>query len=142
MSLVFGRDLEIADWASKELGSNFLGFVIAIGLQDRQGNLVGAAILHNWSHNDIELSVVGKMTKQLLIATAWVAFTKVGRITVRVPRNSKRILEAAVKYGFKYEGCVRRLYGPFKRHDGMIFGLMKSEASRWIKGLDQVQMVA
>ncbi|MBX2989446.1 MAG: GNAT family N-acetyltransferase [Bdellovibrionaceae bacterium] len=137
MSLLFGRDAEVSAWAALKLNSNFLGFTIGIGLVEN-GELVGAAILHNWSHNDIELSIVGRMSKQLLIAAAWIAFSRVGRITVRVPRRKKRILKAAVKYGFRLEGTIRRLYGPFKRDDGIVFGLLKEEASRFIKGLENV----
>jgi len=138
MSLLFNRDREVAEWASKELNSNFLGFVIAIGVTNERGELAGAAILHNWSFNDIELSVVGKMTKQLIVAVAMIAFSRVGRITIRIPRRKKRVLKAAVKYGFRLEGTIRRLYGPYKRDDGVVFGLLKSEASRYIKGLENV----
>lgn len=137
MSLLFGRDREVADWASAQLNSNFLGFVLAIGVV-RDGKLIGAAVLHNYSYNDIELSVAGVMTKELLVAAAWLAFSRVGRVTVRVPRKKKRVMKAAVKYGFRLEGTVRRLYGPFKRDDGIIFGLLKSEAARYIKGLENV----
>lgn len=139
MSLIFNHDRDVAEWAAKELDSNFLGFVIAIGvIDDETRSLIGAAVLHNWSFNDIELSIVGKMTPELLRAAALIAFTKVGRVTIRVPRAKKRILKAAVKYGFRLEGTIRRLYGPFKRHDGVVFGLLKSEAGRFIKGLENV----
>lgn len=138
MSLLFEKDAEVSAWAARQLNSNFLGFTIAIGVMNERQELVGAAILHNWSHNDIELSVVGKMTKQLIIAAAWIAFSRVGRITVRVPRKKKRIMEAARKYGFHLEGTIRRLYGPYKRDDGIVFGLLKSEAGRFIKGLENV----
>jgi RimJ/RimL family protein N-acetyltransferase len=138
MSLVFHRDREIAEWASKELNSNFLGFVIAIGVTNDKGELVGAAILHNWSFNDIELSIVGKITKDLMLAVATIAFSRVGRVTIRIPRRKKRILKAAVKFGFRLEGTIRRLYGPYKRDDGIVFGLLKEEAGRYIKGLENV----
>lgn len=139
MSLLFGKDREVAEWASKELESNFLGFVIAVGvIDDETRALIGGAVLHNWSFNDIELSIVGKMTPELLKAVAMIAFSKVGRITIRVPRSKKQILKAAVKYGFRLEGTIRRLYGPFKRHDGVMFGLLKEEAKRFIKGLENV----
>ena len=138
MSLLFGKDAEVSSWAASQLNSNFLGFTIGIGVVE-DGELVGAAVLHNWSHNDIELSIAGKMTKQLLVAAAWIAFSRVGRVTIRVPRRKKRILKAAVKYGFRLEGTIRRLYGPFKRDDGIVFGLLKTEASRFIRGLENVR---
>jgi RimJ/RimL family protein N-acetyltransferase len=139
MTLLFGSDAEVSKWAASQLNSSFLGFVLAVGVVNEKQELVGAAILHNWSHNDIELSIVGKMTRQLIIAAAWLAFSRVGRITVRVPRRKKRILKAAVKYGFRLEGTIRRLYGPFKRDDGIVFGLLKSEAARFTKGLENVR---
>lgn len=137
--LVFGHDSVIAKWASDRLGgSHFLGEVKAIGLVNAAGDLVGATVLHNASKFDIEMSIVGKPSKDLLFATAHLAFTCAERITVRIPRRKSRVMKAAVKYGFRLEGTIRRLYGPYKKDDGVIFGLLRKEATRYIGGLENV----
>ncbi len=137
--LVFGHDAVIAKWASEKLGgSNFLGEVKAIGFVDAGGNLIGASVLHNASKFDVEMSIVGKPSKDLLLATAEMAFARHERLTLRIPRRKSRVMQAAVKYGFKLEGTIRRLYGPYKKDDGVVFGMLRKEAARYIGGFENV----
>lgn len=131
--LVFGHDEVISNWASEKLGgSHFLGDTKSIGIVNKDGDLIGASILHNRTKFDVEMSIVGVMSKELLFATAHLAFGLAERITIRVPRRKSRIMKAAVKYGFRLEGTIRRLYGPYKKDDGVIFGLLRKEAGRYI----------
>lgn len=132
MNLVFGCDQPVSEWASKKLDCDFQRVLAAIGVINEQGVLIGAAVLHHWSRFDVELSVIGKMTPKLLRSVAWVAYSNVERITLRIERRNKRVLRAAVKYGFKLEGTVRRLYGPYKSGDAIMFGMLRKEASRFL----------
>jgi len=136
--ILFGYDQTVADWAAQKLDCAFPSLLCAIGYLDKNGKLEGALVMHNWSKHDCELTFYGKLTLGMAKACAFIGFvsSNLERLTVRIPRDKKHNLKAIVKYGFHCEGTQRRLYGPYKRHDAILFGLLRSEAGRLLRGVE------
>ena len=141
--LLFDHDKTVSEWCGKKLGCTFYNLVCAIGTMDKDGVLNGAAVLHDHTAHDMELSAYceGSFSYDLCRAIAYVAFIhkKVQRITIVVPREKKNLLRRVKKFGWVYEGTKRKYYGPFKRHDGIIFGMLANEASRFMRGFGDEQ---
>lgn len=134
--LVFGHDASVAEWASEKLEkADFQRILSAVGIINHQGELSGAGVLHHHSRFDVELSGVGEITHTLFKALLHIAFinANVERVTVRVPRRNKKVLRVTQKYGFQHEGVQRRLYGPHKADDCVVFGLLRKDADRYLK---------
>jgi RimJ/RimL family protein N-acetyltransferase len=125
--LVFGRDKEVADWV-RQFGFTYeVGFV-AIGVENRDGVLVGAHILANYSDHDIELNIFGRAA---VCRSAWDAmgdyvFNTLGcsRITIKQKPGERAERKFALRLGFVEEGRMRNYYGDV---DAIILGLLKKD---------------
>lgn len=134
----------IADWCAMKLGCHFGSIYHAIGvIPTGGGELLGAAVLHDLTAHDVELSMYGPktLTADLCRLIGYYCFLdrNLQRLTIVIPRHKSKLRLKVMKLGFKYEGIKRRLYGPFKRHDGVMFGMLRSEAGMFLKGFDHGQ---
>jgi hypothetical protein len=131
MNLVFGDDKTIADWVSKQRGKSIPPWYFAVGVINKSGVLKGAATFHNYNGSNIELCYHGPNTLTLNVFKGIADFCinrlKVNRLTVSVPRKNKSLIKHLPKFGFKVEGVMRHFYGPFRRDDAIIFGILSSE---------------
>lgn len=135
MILLFGHDKTVADWYVKKWG-NLLPWQYAIGILDKEGLLCGAAIFHNYNGSNIEFSYYGPhtITKTVVLGIAYFTFKqlKVNRVTVSVPRRNRQLVKSLPPFGFKMEGVLRHFYGPYRNDDALVFGMIKSEAERFL----------
>ncbi|HXP48857.1 MAG TPA: GNAT family protein [Bacteroidia bacterium] len=137
MNLLFGHDQTVADWVSKKWGKSIPPWYFAVGILDNEGVLKGGATFHNYNGSNIELCYYGPktVTKEIIIGLAsfLIDHLKVQRLTVSTPRKNKSMVKNLPRLGFKVEGVLRHYYGPYKRDDAIIFGMLASEGKRFLK---------
>lgn len=143
MRLLVGEKHEtvISKWCGKQLGCEFGRVLHSIGIIPTGGGaLQGAAVLHDLTEHDVELSMYGPRTLSMdlcrLIGFYCFVERNLQRLTVVIPRHNKRLRLKVMKLGFIAEGTKRRYYGPYRRHDGIMFGMLRSEAVKFLKGFD------
>lgn len=136
MKLLFGHDKIVADWASKKFGKPLRNWHVAIGIIDNSGTLVGAASFHDYNESNIELCFYGPGALRATIVRDLMRFAFnnlcVNRVTAKTPRGNKTVIHGLPKFGFHMEGVMRRYYGPIKRLDAIVFGLLKNDAERFM----------
>lgn len=133
MNLVFGHDETVAAWAATRYQS-FQPCCRALGIVRGEGALIGAATFHEFNGSNVELCYWGPWSMTLPIARGIARFCfdelKVNRVTVRTARNNRVIKKGMPKMGFRFEGVMHRFYGPNKKHDAIVFGLLREDAKR------------
>jgi RimJ/RimL family protein N-acetyltransferase len=139
VSLVFGRDDEVASWAGQQLkrsplGGLSRGFVkpfTTIGICNA-GHYTGAYVFNDFNWPDIEITVVGRgaITRDAFKAAAHYVFVQLGciRVSARVRSDNIRLIKMMERIGFVREGCVRR---HFIDADGILMGMLKEEYHGW-----------
>lgn len=136
MNLLFGHDRTVADWASKQTGAPVRNWHHAVGVIDRDGLLVGAATFHDMNGSNVEFCFYGPGSVSVSIMRGLVAFAfgalGASRVTARTPRGNKLIARHLPRWGFKFEGVMRRYYGNAKRLDALMFGLLREDAGMWM----------
>ncbi len=132
-AILVGHDAEVLAWVAARLPTDFHHVLAAIGVIDGEPGemvLVGGAVLHNWSRYDIELSVYGPMafSPPLGRAIAEAALAAgVARMTIRIPRRASRLGRFLTAQGWHWEGIQRRLYGPTRADDAIMYGMLSGE---------------
>jgi hypothetical protein len=116
---------KVVEWLTERLdGADFYRIYAAAGVVRGDGILVGAGVLHNWSECDMELSYYGRLTAGIVrVLRAEAIRSGVLRVTLRTARCNP-LRRSVQKFGFAYEGIQRRLYGPKKSDDAIMYGLM------------------
>jgi RimJ/RimL family protein N-acetyltransferase len=123
--ILVGHDRDVAVWVAAQLEADLGRIYAAIGLLDQSGALVAGGVLHNWSKYDMELTYCGRLTAEMVrTLDAAVRKAEVARVTVRIARRNRRIARGLAKFGFAWEGIQRRLCGPTRADDGIIYGRM------------------
>lgn len=144
--LVFGEDQAIAAWAKDKYAAGLAPFVAAIGVVGHGQQIVGAATFHDFNGSNVELCYWGPRTLSRYVAGGLALFCfaglRVNRVTCRTPRSNKIVARHLSKLGFRYEGILRRYYGPEKQHDAILFGLVAADAARLLGGLKNVAIAA
>lgn len=136
MRLLFGEEKTVADWASAMFGHPLRNWYFAQGIVDKAGVLRGAATWHDMNGSNIELCFYGPGAMSADIARALMRFAfdeiKVNRISAKTQRGNKIIARALPSFGFRFEGIARRYYGPTKKLDAVMFGLLADDARKFI----------
>jgi RimJ/RimL family protein N-acetyltransferase len=123
--ILAGHDRDVATWVAANLDADLGRIYAAIGLLDQSGTLVAGGVLHNWSKYDMELVYFGRLTPAMVRALVKAAErAEVERVTVRVARRNRRIARGLTKFGFAWEGIQRRLCGPTRADDAIVYGRM------------------
>lgn len=137
MRLVLGHDALVAQWAKDKYAAGLPPYIQAMGIVDDEGNIRGAATLHEFNGFNVELCYWGPGTASIHIARQITAICfdglKVLRITCRTPRGNKVLVKHLPRIGFRYEGLLRRYYGPTRAHDAILFGALRSDALRLLR---------
>ena len=111
--ILIGCEQAVAHWAFKAHNKVPHHCDRAIGIVNSGGQLVGAALIHSYNGCNATLSYYGKQTVTLGIVRSLAKISildlDLGRVTVVVPKKSKRLARALLKFGFKVEG-VQRCY--------------------------------
>ncbi len=129
-AIIVGHDAEVLAWVAARLPTDLHHVLAAIGVFDSETGLVAGAVLHNWSRYDIELSVYGPMafSPPLGRAIAEAALAAgVERMTIRIARRNSRLGRFLTVQGWHWEGIQRRLYGPTKQDDAIMYGMLAGE---------------
>jgi hypothetical protein len=112
------------------LDTQFYPPFAVLAIEDRLGNLRGAAILNDFADQNIELTCVGEgaFSRDICKEIANAAFNVNGaeRITIRTRRKNERIIQMALRWGWKIEGILRRWYGD---DDAVVMGMLREEAT-------------
>lgn len=136
MNLLFSHDRSVADWVSKKQGKPLRNWHWAVGVINAEGLLVGCASFHDFNGSNIEICYYGPGSPTIGIVRGLMRFAfftlNVSRVTARTPRQNKLVIRGLKTFGFKMEGVMKHYYGPFKRLDAVVFGLVASDAKRFI----------
>jgi RimJ/RimL family protein N-acetyltransferase len=131
-TLLFGHDMPVAAWTWNEFKITAAPINAAIGLVDRNNQLVGSAIFQNFTGYNVELSYYGYNTFSANIARSLARFTilrfNIDRLTMRTNRKNSNILKMFHRLGFKFEGVQKSYYGPFG--DAAVFVLFREDLER------------
>jgi len=137
MKLLFGHDQVVAEWCERKCGVKFKTLWKSIGAIDEEGRLIGAAVLHDLTQYDVELSFYGPntLTMDMCRAIAWHCFIQQGleRISIHVRRSNRRLLKALPAMGWRWEGVKHHLFGNDKKDDGILFGILRENAVRYLR---------
>lgn len=140
MSLIYGRDEEVAAWAAQRLNrpgmarltAPFVRPFTAIGVE-RDGEIVGALVFNVFTGPDIEVTLVGDRiwTRAIIRAASHYVFRqlKCVRLTVTIQAANDWHERIAERLGFVREGVVRDKFGIGQ--DGILMGMLREEC-RWI----------
>lgn len=141
MKLLFGHDKTVADWASQKTGRPLRCWHHAIGVLDSEGVLVGAASFHDMNGSNVEIAFYGprSASPSVMRGLARFAFDTLGvhRVTAKTPRQNKIVTRHLPRWGFRFEGVMRRYYGAGKRLDAILFGLVREDAAKLLGKGDQ-----
>jgi RimJ/RimL family protein N-acetyltransferase len=133
VQLVFGHDADIAQWAASNLGIEISPPFVAIGVADAAG-LRGGIVYNNYNRHDIEMSIYGPgcMYRGVIRAALSYPFDQLGvlRVTAQTRRGNKLMRALLPRLGFELEGVKRRHFGPNRRDDAFVYGLLR-EQNKW-----------
>lgn len=134
ITFVYGRDQEVAEWTFNTFKVQKWPIVLAVGLLKDDNELIGSFMFQEYNGSNAELSYYGpgSLRPRVIreIARAALVLLKVNRLTVRTKRANKHITRPIIKFGFRYEGVQRMFYGPYRRDDAVVFGLLKEDLIR------------
>jgi len=134
--VLFGHDAAVGAWAFQAHNKVPHKFDRAIGIVDPQGQLIGAALFHSWNGCNATLSYYGKKTASLgiarTLAKVGILDLDLGRVTVVVPKKSKRLARGLLKLGFKVEGVQRCYFGhrDCPRNTGVRFVMFREQIAK------------
>lgn len=132
MQLLLGLDAEVAQWVSQRTGTPFYQPVAAIGWADKDNNVAGGCVFHNYDHSNIDLAIAvdRPVTRGVIRAICHYVFVQLGcqRATIRTRKSNKAACRGAQKLGFKYECSLERWFGS---ENGVQFKMTRDNC-RWI----------
>lgn len=136
MQILFGHDVEVAQWVGDRLGTVIVPPYTALGVVDGTGTLRGGAVFGDFTGSNIEVTVYGPgaMQRGVVRAVLHYAFVQLGclRITARTRRDNRPMRDLLPRLGFRWEGLARRFYGPSRAEDACLYGMLRSDC-RWIE---------
>jgi len=114
LQILEGADTDVARWLWAAYHLRPISFDKAIGVLDKNGNLVGAMLLSNYNGFNIDFGYYGRNT--ITVGTCrWMANLglrmNLSRVTVLTPKKNKPILKFWSAIGGRLEGVSRRFYG-------------------------------
>lgn len=106
----------------------------AMGWVDEAGSIRTAVLLNDFNGANIELHLVGSISRQVIRDICRYAFLQLGvqRITAKPYRSNPPLRRTVERIGFKLEGVMKRYYGPRTGDDAMILRLDRDAAEKWI----------
>lgn len=134
MNLLFGHDATVIEWVEKKFAHHIQYWNAAIGVINGDGVLVGAGVFQCLNGTNVEFSYFGPGSATARVAKGMMAYAfdhlKVCRVTAKTPRQNKLVTRSLPSFGFKLEGVMKHYYGPKKRLDAILFGLVEADARR------------
>lgn len=134
MKLIAGPHVDqyVSRWVADRIGAEDLSPCTAIGVVDRNDDLVGGVVFHQYSRENrtIHLSAAGStarwLNRNVLYGIFSYPFSQLGveRITCLTGKKNRSARQFLEGFGFKLEGCIRR---GLADQDLMIYGLLNRE---------------
>lgn len=118
--LLLDDDLLVGKYVQDNYGHTWppLKFDRALGLMNKEGQLIGGVIFQNWNRSNVDVSYYGKntLTPGILrcIGKYIISVFDPTRVTVITSKRNRRLMRGLQNLGFKLEGMQRCFYG---RHD-------------------------
>lgn len=143
--LLFDCDDVVAGWLFSYLQRPMFKFDKAIGLIDKNSNLVGAVLYQNWNGPNVEVSYYGKNTMTLGVLRCLARYTLAtfdpARLTVITSKRNRSFMKALQKLGFRVEGAQRCYYGArdCNRNTGVRFVAFRDQVAKVAKIEETVQ---
>lgn len=132
MIAIFGHDRVVAQWAAKQMAERFDEPYTAIGFSRDGETPHGAAIFSHWNGSNIDITIYGPgCLSRYAIETAYrYVFKQLGaaRLTARTARRNKPMQKLLPRLGFCFEGVMQRYYGTTRDLDGLVYGLLSTDA--------------
>lgn len=133
--LALGNDEAVGQWLSDKLGILFYPPYTTMRIEDENYRICGAFLFNNYNRNSIEVSLYGRaaIQRRFIRAVSDYAFNQLGVIYLRArtKRSNKRMVHMLPKFGFEYEGTLKRWYGPNKGDDALLFCGSRDNAMKW-----------
>jgi hypothetical protein len=132
--ILYGHDAVIARWAGNRLGIADWGPCTTIGIM-RHGDLVAAAVFHQYRHPNIEASIVTTdrrwATPNAIRAIMRYPFVQLGckRLTAITEARNHPAREFLCRLGFRQEGYHEDV---FETGDACSYGLLRRDAAKWL----------
>lgn len=125
---------EVLAWAAHQLGiEGFREPSYALGITDRAGRLIGAAIYNDFDARNVELTLVGghAFRRHAVAEIFRHAFVELGcrRISLTIPAQALATIHQAMKWGWAIEGRKRDYYDD---GDAIILGMTRAQC-RFLK---------
>ena len=118
----------IRGWLESKLGCTFADPCEVIGILDRTGRPIGAALFNDRSCRNIELTVYGPGAFRRDVCRQIAAYCfdqmRCERITVRTRYGNEKVRAIIERFGWKPEGILRNFYGD---DDAVIYGMLRTE---------------
>ena len=137
MQLVFGRDVEVAQWVARRLDLVIVPPYAAIGATRDGRTLCAGAVFNQWNGANLEVTLYGPgcLSRGAIRAVCHYAFSQVGarRLSAVTRRSNKAMQRLLPRLGFRFEGVARRYFGPYRRDDALRFVLFPDAADRWMR---------
>lgn len=112
--IVLDHDQAVAQWAFETFKYKPVKFDRCAGIINEGGKLIGAIFFQSFNGSNVEVSYYGANTVTLGIVK-WIGLQVLNsgcsRMTFTITKKHKRLIRAAKKLGFQYEGTCRRFYG-------------------------------
>ena len=137
MTLIENCDDEVVSWASQHLKQTIFPPYRAFGIAEN-GEMIGAMVFNGWNGANMEITVYGPgaMTKSAISFAYDYIFNQAGaiRLTARTRRNNLLMRKLLPRLGFKYEGTMKKYFGPEKADDALLFVLWPENGRKLING--------
>lgn len=123
----------IAAWFGNAVGKEQHGPYSALGVT-RDGALETAVLFNDYNGSNIEIHMVGRMSRHAIREAFRYAFLqmKVQRVTGKPYRSSIELRDRLLRLGFVPEGVMHRYYGPSSDDDAIVYRLDRDAAEKWM----------
>lgn len=126
--IVTGQSEKVARWLGEKLGTTFNPPYEAIGILDKDGFKIGAALFNDRADRNIELTVYGPGAFRRDVCRWMALYCFVAndclRVTVRTRVSNLYIRRVIERFGWRQEGTLRCWYDD---EDAVIYGLVRED---------------
>ena len=127
--IVTGQSAAVARWAGERLGCRFVPPFEAVGILNRHGQRIGAAILNDHADRNIELTCYGPgaFSRGVCVWLAQYCFIQNDclRVTTRTAASNLYVRRLLERYGWVKEGTLRDWYD--SGDDAIHYGLLRDD---------------
>jgi RimJ/RimL family protein N-acetyltransferase len=139
MKFVVGRDAEVLDYTSHNIGHPLAPSCIAFGVidgDDPGGLLHGGVVLSGWNGANIYITIwmPGCLKRNLIRDCYRYVFNQLGcqRMSAHTKRENLVMRKLFPRLGFEFEGMQKRYFGPSRGEDALQFVLTRDNAQKWM----------